>query len=126
MCFDGYITIDSTNPSKSGLYVASLPGVTVAQLDGLTKDDQADYDALFSNIYANAQINLKIDVQKKLAQRFHIDKKLVSRETSAYLAELNTGSSLAGVKITVNLPKYARIQILSIGVDSNQAYNSLR
>jgi hypothetical protein len=124
MCFSDYITVDSTTPSKSGLYVAGLPGVTVAQLHDLTKDDQADYLALFNNIYENAQINLKIDVQRKLAQRFHIDKKLVSRETSDFLTGLNSNTELAGVKISVNLPKYARLQILSIGVKSNQAYDS--
>lgn len=124
MCFSDYITIDRTTPSKSGLYVVDLPGVTVAQLDGLTKDEQDDFEGLFDNIYTNAQINLKIDVQKKLANRFHIDRKLVSRETSDYLTDLNTNSGLAGVKISVNLPKYARLQILSIGVKSNQAYNS--
>ena len=124
MCFSDYITIDRTTPSKSSLYVVDLPGVTVAQLDGLTKDEQDDFEGLFDNIYTNAQINLKIDVQKKLAQRFHIDKKLVSRETSDYLTELNTSASLAGVKISVTLPKYARIQILTIGVKTSQAYDS--
>jgi hypothetical protein len=124
MCFSDYITIDRTTPSKSGLYVVDLPGVTVAQLDGLTKDEQDDFEGLFDNIYSNAQINLKIDVQRKLAQRFHIDKKLVSRETSDFLTSLNTETSLAGIKISVTLPKYARLQILSIGVKSNQAYDS--
>lgn len=124
MCYSGFITIDRTNPSESGLYVVDLPGVTVAQLDGLTKDEQADDAALFENIYRVAQINLKIDLQKKLAQRFHIDKKLVSRETSDYLADANSGADLAGVKISFNLPKYARVNILSIGVRSNVAYAS--
>jgi hypothetical protein len=118
-CFTDFITIDRSTPSESGIYVVDLPGVTVAQLDGLTKEDQADFDELFENIYSLAQTNLKIDLQKKLAQRFHIDKKLVSRETSAFLDEANSAGGLAGVKITFNLPKYARINILSIGVKSN-------
>lgn len=114
-CYDGYITIDSTNPSESGLYVVDLPGITVAQLDGLTKDEQADFYAFFESLYRLAQINLKIDTQKALAQRFHIDKKLVSRETSEFLADTNDSGDLSGVKIKFSMPKYARLQILSIG-----------
>jgi len=67
MCFDGFITLDRDTPSESGLYVTDLPGVTVAQLDGITKDEQSDTEELFENIYRNAQINLKIDIQRKLA-----------------------------------------------------------
>lgn len=124
MCFDGYITIDSSTPSKSGLYLIDLPGLNLPTLEGLVKDDQEDYAELFENLYRNAQINLKIDVQKKLADRFHIDKKLATRETSEFKTDYNTGAALAGVKISVILPKYARLQILSIGVDSEDAHNS--
>lgn len=114
-CFDGFVTVDTATPSESGLYVVDLPGITVAQLDGLTKDEQADFQAFFESIYRQAQINLKIDVQKALALRFHIDKKLVSRETSEYLPDTNGSGDLSGVKIRFNMPKYARLQILSIG-----------
>lgn len=123
-CYDGYITISSETPSESGLYVVDLPGITVAQLDGVTKDEQADFYALFESIYRQAQINLKIDVQKALAQRFHIDKKLVSRETSEFEADSNGSGTLSGVKIKFNMPKYARLQILSIGFYSEEALES--
>lgn len=124
VCFDGYITIDNSTPSKSGLYLTDLPGLNLSTLEGLVKSDQADYEALFANLYRNAQINLKIDVQKKLANRFHIDKKLITRETSEFKADYNSGAALAGVKLSVSLPKYARLQILSIGVNSENAHNS--
>lgn len=122
--FDGYITIDNSTPSKSGLYVVDLPGATIAQLSGLQKDEQADYEELFQNIYKNAQINLKIDLQKKLYERFHIDKKLDTRETSEYKTDVNANSGLAGVRVRVWLPKYARLQILTIGVKANSAVAS--
>lgn len=114
-CYTDYISVDRTTPSKSGLYVVDLPGVTVKQLHDLTKDEQVDFQDFFESIYSLAQINLKIDLHRQLAGRFHIDKKLVSRETSQYLTDVNASGNLAGVKIQFILPKYARIHILSIG-----------
>lgn len=124
MCFDGYITLSNSTPSKSGLYMTDLPGLNPSVVQGLIRDHDADDEALFSYLYRNAQINLKIDVQKKLAGRFHIDKKLVTRETSEFQSEYNTGGALAGVKLSVLLPKYGRVQILSIGVDSEDVHTS--
>lgn len=98
------------------MYFTDLSGCSVRLLDDLTKEDLPDWEATFEYLYKNAQRNLKIDVQRKLAERFHIDKKLITRETSEFLADFNTGSELAGVKIQTWLPKYARLQILSIGV----------
>src|SRR6478736_573426 len=122
--YDGYITIDNSNPSESGRYVVDLPGITINQLHSLTKDEQDDYFAFFATVYKNAQINLKIDVQRKLKNSFHFNQKLVSRETSDYLAEYNSGSDLAGVKIEFILPKYAKTQILTIEVKAQHAQQS--
>lgn len=121
MCFEGFITLDRDTESRSGLYVTDLPGVTLSQIDGVTKDEQSDIDDTFEYLYRLAQTNLEIDVQRLLAQRFHIDKKLVTRETSAYLAEANAEGGTAGVKISFTLPKYAKINIISIGVYSESA-----
>lgn len=116
MSLDGFITIDSSvASSSSGLYVTGLPGVTIAQLDGLTKDEQADFEVFFANLYNTAQVNLKIDVQRALAQRFHIDKKQLSRETSTFLPTLGS-DALAGVKLDLNLSKYSRINLLTAEV----------
>ena len=117
-CYSDFITVDRTTPSKSGLYVVDLPGVTVKQLHDLTKDEQDDYQDFFDSIYAQAQTNLKIDLQRQLAGKFHIDKKLVSRETSEYLTDINGASDLAGVKVQFTMPKYARLNILSISFKS--------
>lgn len=123
-CFDGYITTDISVPSRSGQYFTDLSGCTISLLDDLVKEDQDDYTACFEYLYKTAIRNLKIDTQAKLSDRFHIDKKLVTRETSEFLPDFNSGSELAGVKITVTLPKYARLQILSIGVNSENSYLS--
>ncbi len=123
-CFTDYINASIDTPSRSGLYATDLAGVTVRLLDDLTKEDHADWEECFEYLYKTAQRNLKIDMQRKLAERFHIDKKLITRETSLYLDDFNTGSDLAGVQIQYWLPKYARVQILSIGVFSEAAYTN--
>lgn len=106
------------------MYFTDLSGCTISLLDDLTKEDQDGYNTCFDYLYKASQRNLKIDVQKKLANRFHIDKKLITRETSEFKEDFNTGSELAGVKIQVSLPKYARIHILSIGVNAETDYTS--
>lgn len=118
MGFSGYITASEDTTSRSGLYFTDLAGCTVSLLDDLTKEDHADWSDCFDYLYKTAQRNLRIDMQRKLADRFHIDKKLITRETSEFKDTYNSYSGLAGVKISVPLPKYARLQILSIGVDS--------
>ena len=79
MCFSGYITASNDTTSKSGLYFTDLAGCTVSLLDDLTKEDHNDFNDCFDYLYKTAQRNLKIDVQRKLATRFHIDKKLNTR-----------------------------------------------
>ena len=118
MSFSGYITASTDTPSKSDLYFTDLAGCTVSLLDDLTKEDHADWEECFDYLYKTAQRNLRIDMQRTLANRFHIDKKLITRETSEYKDDYNIASGYAGVKIQVALPKYARLQILSIAVDS--------
>lgn len=123
MSLDGFITIDSSiASSSSGLYVTGLPGVTIAQLDGLTRDEQADFEAFFENLYVLSQVNLKIDVQRALAQRFHIDKKILSRETSKFLTDTLDGSAQSGVKIDLDLSKYSLTHLLTAEVFSNYPY----
>lgn len=125
MCYSNYIGIDqSVASSESGLYITDLLGVTITQLEDLTKEDQADYEAFFTGLKKTAWRNLRVDTQKKLGNKFLLDKKLLTRETSKFTTSLNANTGLAGVKIQVDLPKYARLQILSIGVKSDQAYTS--
>lgn len=123
MCWSNYITPSIDTPSRSGLYANGLPGVTLNLLDELTKDEQADFEEFWEYIYDLAKINFINDIQTRLSDKFHLDLKLVSRETSKFNSE-NTNSGLAGVTLEYTLPKYARVHILSIGVDSLADYSS--
>lgn len=125
MCYSNYIGIDSSvSSSESGLYITDLLGVTIMQLEKLTKSDQADYVAFFESLKKTAWRNLLIDTHKKLGVKFLVDKKLLTRETSQFEPEQNGNTGLAGVKITVDLPKYARLQILSISIKTDTDYTS--
>lgn len=123
MCWSNYITPSQDTPSKSGLYANGLPGVTLNLFDELTKDEQADWEEFWDYIYNLAKVNFVNDIQTRLADKFHLDLKLVSRETSKFNSE-NTNSGLAGITIEYDLPKYARLQVLSVGLDSLEYYES--
>lgn len=119
--WDDYITLSTDTPSRSGLYATGLPGVPRALLDDLTKDEQVDDEECFADIYAISKINLTSDVQGKLGKKFHYDQKLVTRETSKFLATENTGADLAGIKLESILPKYSRLHVISVGVFAESA-----
>lgn len=127
-CFDNYITLESSTPSRSGLYATDLPGIDSRVLDGIARnvDDtpDEDHEDIWPIIYKRAHRNLVSDTQKQLQAKFHTNLKLVTRETSAYKEDYNSGSGLAGVSIEFKLPKYARTHVLSIQVFSAQAYAS--
>jgi hypothetical protein len=113
-----YITHSKDIPSRSGLYANQLPGVTLNLLDDLTKDEQEDFEEFWEDIYNRSIINFVGDVQSRLADKFHVDLKLVSRETSSFKDDLNTETDLSGIKLTYYLPKYGRLNIVTIEVFS--------
>lgn len=124
MCFTNYITIsESSAESRSGLYASDLPGIDMDLLDGIARTGD-DGDDIWVTLYKRAQRNLISDVSKNIQDRFFMDLKLISRETSSYKDDYNTGSSLAGVTLEFNLPKYAKLHITSISVYSESAYSS--
>lgn len=128
-CLDDYITIsEATAESRSGLYATDLPGMSRDLLDGIARDIDSspadDADDIWATIYKRAKNNLVSDVSKNLQDKFFLDLKIISRETSVITDTLNTGSSLAGVTLEFNLPKYAKLHIISIGVYSASAYAS--
>lgn len=122
-CHTDYITIDSSTPSRSGLYAVNLPGVELAQLAALTKTDQSDYNEFWSMVYNRAWQNLISDITDELKSRFFIDAKLITRETSKFQETSNSGG-VSGVRIHFSLPKYARLHVISAEVYSEQAYDS--
>jgi hypothetical protein len=119
-CLDNIVTPDKTIPSRTGLYANLLPGVTLSLLDDLTKDEQDDYLDFWDDLYTRTKINFVNDVKTALAGKFHVDEKLVSRETSQFDTAAVTGSN-PGLQIYFYMPKYARIYVAYIQVYSNTA-----
>jgi hypothetical protein len=97
-------------------------------LDGIARNIQStpddDHDDIWQTIYKRARRNLVNDVSKQIQAKFHTNLKLVTRETSEYKATPNSATSRAGVTIEYDLPKYARVHIISIGVFSETSYSS--
>lgn len=123
-CPTDLITTDKSIPSRLGLYANGLPGVTLSLFDDLTKDEQEDYLEFWDDIYQRSWDNFVSDVQTLLADKFHIDLKLISRETSKYQAGLNEASGLAGVLIEFPLSRYSRFHLVSISVKANAAVDT--
>lgn len=90
-------------------------------IDGLAKEGKEDetWDVLYKRAYTG----LVSEVQKLLSKKFRVDLKLVSRETSQFKEGLNSGG-LAGVTIEFQLPKYARIHVISAEVISAEEYET--
>lgn len=118
MSWTDFITPSSDTTSRSGLYAVDLPGVTLRLLDDLTKDEQADWEACWTSIYNRSVKNFIKDVQGRISKDFHIDLKLVSRETSKFKTTENTNSGTAGVKLEYPMPKYGRIRVNQIIVNA--------
>lgn len=123
-CFDNYITISSSTVSRSGLYAADLPGIDNDLLDGIARSTSDDHDDIWEIIYKRAKRNLVSDVSKNIQDKFYVDLKLISRETSEFQDDVNSSSSLAGIKLEFRLPRYAKLHIISIGVYSNSVVAS--
>lgn len=122
MSWTDIITPSSDTESRSGLYAIDLPGITLNIFDDLTKEDQADWEECWSSIYNRSTKNFTKDIQSKISSRFHIDLKLVSRETSEFLTSENTNSGSAGIKLNYTMPKYAQIRVIQVIVNSLEAY----
>jgi len=116
-CFTDYIGIDRNTTSRSGLYAVDLPSIVLSTLEELTTEDQADYLEFWNVVYSRAISNLVTDVSTALQGKFHVDSKLLARETSEFTSSSNSGSDYAGVLIEFNLPKYARIHVKSVDVN---------
>jgi len=122
-CFTEYITLNEDVPSRSNLYADSLPGIDSDMIDGLAKEGK-DEDQTWAVLYKRAYDGLVSDVTKEVNSKFNTDLKLIARETSQFKAGVNLAVGLSGVQIGFNLPKYARIHVISIGVFSDQAHDS--
>jgi hypothetical protein len=122
-CQDNFITKDNSIPSRSGKYASDLPGIESLFYELVSKDSETP-DEVWERIYRNAWNNSLSDISVKLREKFFVNYKLLSRETSEFQTDLNVSIDLAGVKISFPLPRYARIHIVSIKIISAEAYAS--
>ena len=88
-------------------------------IDGLAKEGK-DEDQTWAVLYKRAYDGLVSDLTKELNSKFNTDLRLVTRETSAFKEGVNLAVGLSGVQIGFDLPKYARIHVISIEVFSDQ------
>lgn len=124
-CFDNYITLsESVTPSRSGLYATDLPGIDISMINDLARNSSEDSDDIWPIIYKRAYKNLVSDATKNLSDKFFMDLKLISRETSAFKTTLNSTTGYAGVTLEFAMPKYAKLHIVSVGVNSLASYGS--
>jgi hypothetical protein len=123
-CQDGYIELDRSTTSRSGLYGSDLPGVEIALLEGLEKDSQNGYEEVWDMIYSRAWTNLVSDTQVAISKKFHANRKLISRETSEFTSDDVTSGDLAGVTMQFDLSRYARLHVISVTVKVDQDYTS--
>jgi len=114
-CYKDYITLNRYNPSRSKLYAFDLPGVESEVLELISKESE-DLDNVWERIYSNAWSNMVSDIHNYVQTKFFVNQKLLSRETSEFKTDYNSNTELAGVRIQFDLPRYAKIHVVSIEV----------
>lgn len=123
-CQDNYIGINRSAASRSGLYASDLPGVEDLVFTLLSKGTETTIADVWGRVYSNAWNNTINDLQQALQKKFHVDRKLLTKQTSEFTDEVNTSGALSGVKIGFTLPKYAKTHIISVDVWVEQDYLS--
>jgi hypothetical protein len=103
--------------------VDSLPGIDIIMIDGLRKSGN-DSDATWDVLYKRAWDNLVSDITKALQDKFYVDTKLVSRDTSSYKDDYNSNGGNAGVKLTFSLSRYSKINVISVGLWAETSYTN--
>lgn len=123
-CQDSYITINRSVSSRSGLYASDLPGVEDLVFSLTSKGTEVTIHDVWERIYGNAWTNLKSDLQQALQNKFFVNRRLISRETSEVKDSVNGSGELAGMSIKFDLPKFAKMHVLSVDVWVEEDYSS--
>lgn len=124
-CYDDYISISPAyRISRSGLYADQLPGISEDLIDNLARDPEDDSDTIWPVLVKRAWDNMVSDISMNVQQKFFVDLKLVSRETSQFKSEANINSGASGIKIQFDLPRYAKIHVVRLEVMSEVDYGS--
>lgn len=93
-------------------------------IDGLRKSGN-DTDVTWETLYRRGWESLVSDVSSALQNKFYVDTKLISRDSSSYLTDYNSAGD-AGVKLTFSLSRYSKIHVISVGVWSQVSYTNAR
>jgi hypothetical protein len=101
-----------------------LPGIDTDMLTAIARDTDEDYEDIWPTIYKRSWKNMVSDVSKNIQDKFLLNLQLVNRETSKFLDDANGNSGLAGIKIGMLLPRYAKTHVISISVYSQAIYAS--
>lgn len=64
---------DGATPPASGLYINSLPGITIESLDKIATEDQITYLGLWRDAQAEAAVRFKADFISKVNECFEIN-----------------------------------------------------
>lgn len=67
----GIIGCGSSTPA-SGIFINSLPGISLKSIDAIAEAEQADYVGLWSDVQENAYRSMMIDVEVELSKRYKL------------------------------------------------------
>lgn len=75
MCLDNYIGLQYCNaePPASGLYINSLPGVSIEIMDSIAEAEQVTYLGVWSDVQAQAWLRFKLDFVVELNKCFELN-----------------------------------------------------
>lgn len=100
----------------------ALPGIDIIVIDGVRKSGD-DSDVTWAKLYKRAWDNLVSDVSARLQDKFFVDTKLISRESSQFKTDFNS-SAQAAVKLTFTLSRYSRLHVISVGLWSASSHTN--
>jgi hypothetical protein len=122
-CLNDYIGISgcgATSPA-SGLFINSLPGISIKAVTQLADAEQATYLGVWSDVQVRAQARLAMDIRSRLSKRYKI-------KTATNSVQIDPRYSSAGWSVITgtSLNHYYGIMVdLDKGLDSNYAGSQL-
>jgi len=124
-CLNNYIGIENTcsdTASESGLYINTLPSISLKLLDSLSDEETKDFTGLWDEIYTRTLNELEADVLIKSQKFFKTNLILNNNNTGYYSDPLVTESSSNELKGNTIEANYYQSRYLSIFVNSVQLY----
>lgn len=73
-CFTGYIglRICGTETSESGLFINSLPGISLEMVDKIAESEQVSYAGVWADVQVEAQSRFYVDVIEKITECYQL------------------------------------------------------